>query len=143
VDAADLVEIPARRLILFGCGAAFLLILLAALAFLWVSDDLLGRTLGSLQTKVEARVAAEVPETDRTRLAWAFTDARRAVEAGRTDADERRRVLEHLALLARRPREEPLSRDEVRYLAAELESLAGVGPPPGSAEPDGVEHDRR
>jgi len=136
VDAADLVEIPARRFFLFGCGAAFVLILLAALAFLWVSNDLLGRTLGSLQTKVEARLAPDVPEYERTRLAWAFDDARRAVEGGRADGEELRRLLERLSELARRGGDERLTTDEVKRLTAELDALSGLGPAPPPGEPD-------
>lgn len=125
----DLAGVPARRVLLFGCGAAFVLILLAALAFLWMADDLLLRTVDSLQTKVEARLADDVPEAERTRLAWAFQDARRQVEIGRADHDELSRVLERLAELSRRPRDQPISAQEVTRLSTDLEILAGHLPP--------------
>lgn len=118
-------DVPVRRFVLFGCGFAFLLVGLAALVFLWFADELLARALDSMQAKVEARIAEEVPEHDRTRLAWAFEDARAAVAGGRARRQPLAEAQRLLAAYARRGVGEPVTAEEVAELTAALDRVAG------------------
>ncbi|HMB52170.1 MAG TPA: hypothetical protein VKU40_02560 [Thermoanaerobaculia bacterium] len=125
---ADLQDVPASRFLLFGCGFVFLLVGLAALVFLWFADELLARSLDSRQSKVEVRIAEEVPEYERNRLAWAFADARAAVAAGRAPDEALADAQRLLADYSRRGAGEPVTAEEVAELTAALDRVAGREP---------------
>jgi len=119
----DLSEVPARRIVLLGCGFAFLLVGIGAAVFLAKAGDLLARALAAQQARVEARLPKDLPEVERTRLAWAFEGAEAAIRDGDADAAALDRVQRRLAELEKQAGR--LSRDEIADLAADLEAVAG------------------
>ena len=128
----DLSDVPASRLVLLGCGFAFLAVGLAAFVFLWKADGLLAQALAASQPQVESRLPAALPEEERTRLAWAFDDAVAAVDGGWADEEALARVQERLALL-REDAGRRLDRDEVAALTADLEAVSGRRPAAGAS----------
>lgn len=125
----DLSDVPVSRFFLVGCGFAFVIVGLSALAILWKADDLLSRALAEWEPRVESRLPEDLPEAERTRLAWAFEDAVSAVRDGWADEEALNRVQERLAPLRADPQRR-LSRQEVAELTAGLEAVAGRKPGP-------------
>jgi len=123
----DLSEVPVRRVALVGCGLAFLLVGIAAVVFLGKAGDLLARALAAHQPRIEARLPADLPQAERTRLAWAFEGAEAALRDGDADADALDRVQRRLAAIEDRGSGH-LTRDEVADLTADLEAIAGKQP---------------
>lgn len=126
MDLQELTQgLSLSRVLLLGCGLAFLLVGLGSVVLLLSADDLLARALERMEPRVEARLPAELPESARTRLAWAFEDAAAAVRHGRHDGEDLERTQELLAAAVRRPVGEPLSSEEVAELTAALEAVSG------------------
>jgi hypothetical protein len=121
---SGLADVPVRRVLLFGCGFAFLLVGIAAVAFVAKSGDLLARALDRHEQRLASRLPADLPEAERTRLAWAFEDAEAAIRDGYADGAALERVQARLAALAEEPGRD-LTADEVAALTAELEAVAG------------------
>ena len=115
---------PVRRVLLIGCGFAFLLVGIAAVVFLAKAPGLLAQALAGQEQRVAARLPEELAEAERTRLAWAFEDAEAAIRGGYADDAALDRVQRRLAVLAEEPGRR-LTGDEVAALTAELEAVAG------------------
>ena len=128
LSALRLEDVSASRLVLVGCGFAFLLVGLGAFVFLLQADELVARTLDARQAKVEARLADDVGERERTRLAWAFADARAAVAVGDAPTPALAAAQRLLADYAGRAAGEPVSVEEVALLTAALDRVAGREP---------------
>lgn len=118
-------DLTVSRVLLLGCGLAFLLVGLGSAVLLLSADDLLARALERMQPRVEARLPEGLAESERTRLAWAFEDAAAAIRRGRHRGDDLERAQRQLAGAVRRPANQPLSAEEVAELTAALEAVAG------------------
>lgn len=108
---------------LSGCALLLLLLGLVALLTPRLVEDALADQVRSWQGGVEARLPADLPEMERTRLAWAFEDAIYAVQAGNHDpavlAEVRRQVEDGSGRL---------TREQVERLRVDLWRLAGQRP---------------
>lgn len=104
-------------------GCALMLLLLGAVSLLLpcAVDDLLERAVRSWQADVEARLADDVPDDERTALAWAFDDAVYAIRSGRHDAEALERVRRRIEAGGR------FDLAGVRELTAELRRVPGGG----------------
>lgn len=121
--SGNLRDVPASRILLFGCGFTFLLVGLAGAVFLSQADDLLARALERTEEKVGRRLPADLPGEERTRLALAFQDARRALRADAADADALARAQALIHRAVGRPPGETMTRREVAELSEALERV--------------------
>lgn len=104
---------------LSGCTALLLLLGLAALVFPFFADGLLVGVVRSWQAEVETRLPADLPDDERTALAWAFEDAIYAVQTGDHDQDALERVRDRVKGGA------DLDRRGVVELTRDLRAVAG------------------
>ncbi len=104
---------------LSGCAVLLLLLGLAALVFPFFADDLLVAVVRSWQAEVETHLPADLPDDERTALAWAFEDAIYAVQTGDHDQEALGRVRDRVKGAA------DLDRRGVVELIGDLRAVAG------------------
>lgn len=102
---------------LSGCAALLLLLGLAALVFPFFADDLLAGVVRSWQAEIG--LPADLPDDERTALAWAFEDAIYAVQTGDHDQQALGRVRDRVKGGA------DLDRRGVVELTRDLRAVAG------------------
>lgn len=120
--------------VLIGCGALFVLLGIASLAFLLKAKDLFGWAIEKHQAIIVENLPPEVTDAEKRRLAAAYASVIEAVENGKADPaglQELQRALSGAASRAER-----LTRQDVLELTEALEAVAGAESPGPARQPD-------
>lgn len=116
--------------LLIGCGIVLLLLGAGLMLMIFNAPKVVQWSFTMMEQDIMRRLGPDVTPEDRTRLAAAFEDARRAMEKGQMDLNKVQAFQNKIMEVA--PADRKLSRKDVRDLTLVLEDLAGkkaTGPP--------------
>lgn len=119
--------------LLIGCGAVLLLLGIGLILMIYNAPKIVQWSFRTMEQDLMGRLGPDVTPEDRTRLAAAFEDARRAMEKNQIDISKVQAFQNKVLEVA--PASRKLSRKDVQELAQLLENLAGKkvaaeAPPP-------------
>jgi hypothetical protein len=113
--------------LLIGCGAVLVLLAVGLLLMIFNAPKVVQWSFRMMEQDIMGRLGPDVTAEDRTRLATAFEDARRAMEKNQIDLTKVQALQNKIMEVA--PAARKLSRKDVQELTLVLEDLAGTKPP--------------